>query len=211
MGDARMIVRGTCETCPSIDVRQWHRSGHLRSGLSFAVSWTIDGKPYGGGLHVRIAGSVAILNYQIRTGVAPEPNSVEQEIPIVGTTCNFGGARPWFQCVPCNRRAAKLFLGPAGFRCRRCYGLSYEVQLEPLRLRGLARARKIRARLGADANLFNDLPPRPKGMHRSTFARLSDEYALATMRCGAGQISTIASSLDRLLSGMPMRRSRSRR
>jgi hypothetical protein len=35
----------TCETCPSIDARRWHREGLLQPGQSFEVAWACDGEP----------------------------------------------------------------------------------------------------------------------------------------------------------------------
>ena len=58
-----MITRGSVETTPWIDVRQWHRWGYLRSGSSFTLSWSVDGQPCGG-VYVRIESSVAVLSYR---------------------------------------------------------------------------------------------------------------------------------------------------
>ena len=92
---ARRSGRLTCETARSVDVRLWHRAGQLRTGETFTLSWTVNGEPLGG-MHVRIGPSAAVLNYQIQADDAAELTPVEQEIPIVGTRCNFGGARPGF-------------------------------------------------------------------------------------------------------------------
>ena len=188
----------------------WHRQGRLHSGSSFPVSWTIGGQPFGG-IHVRIGPSAAILTYQVTAADGAEATTVEQEVPIVGTCCNFGGARPWFRCVACNRRVARLFYGgEAGFGCRHCFNLAFESQFEPLRLRGLAMARKIRARLGGDANLCNDFPPKPKGMHQRTYECLARRYAVAAIRCGAGQFAAVASVLARLGMRIPPRMNQDR-
>jgi len=64
--------------------------------------------------------------------------SVEQRVPLTWTTCNLGGARPWFRCTQkagdgqcCGRRVAKLYAGDSHlFACRRCRGLAYESQRE---------------------------------------------------------------------------------
>ena len=181
---ALMFAAATCESCPWIDVRLWHHAGHLREGSRFTVSWMI-GSEQERAVSVWIKSSTAHLSYQIQTADAAESKSVEQQIPIIGTKCNWGGARPWFHCVACNRRVAKLFCGSHGFRCRHCYDLAYESQREPVRLRGLAMARKIRARLGGDANVLEDLPPKPKGMHQRTYERLARRYGVAAARCGA--------------------------
>jgi len=39
--------RTTCESCPSIDVRQWHREGWLYPGQQFPWSWTHGGDSAG--------------------------------------------------------------------------------------------------------------------------------------------------------------------
>jgi hypothetical protein len=46
----------------------------------------------------------------------------------------------------CGRRVALLYSAGGPFACRSCYGLPYASQGEALRYRGLAKARKIRAR-----------------------------------------------------------------
>jgi hypothetical protein len=103
--------------------------------------------------------------------------TIEQRVPITWSPCHFGGRRPWFRCVVksngryCGRRVALLYGAGEFFACRRCYGLAYESQQESLRHRGLAKARKIRARLGGSANIFDDFPERPKGMHRRIWAQ----------------------------------------
>jgi hypothetical protein len=92
---------------------------------------------------------------------------------LAWTSCNFGGERPWFVCPgeACGRRAAILYRNEeCHFLCRSCLELSYLSQHEDSLSRARRRALKIRARLGVD------LATRPKGMHRTTFARLSREY-----------------------------------
>jgi hypothetical protein len=53
---------------------------------------------------------------------------VEQSIKLDSTPLNFGGVRWWFICSRCSRRVAHLHLPSRAFyfRCRHCYGLTYE-------------------------------------------------------------------------------------
>ncbi len=88
------------------------------------------------------------------------------------TPCNFGGERPWFVCPGegCARRVAILYgPGPGRLLCRRCRDLTYESQWEDQIARAKRRVEKARSRL----------PPsgaRPKGMHHSTFLKLTQDY-----------------------------------
>ena len=93
-----------------------------------------------------------------------------------------GGFSPWFVCpgevdgVPCDRRAAKLYLKGRYCFCRRCHDLAYSSQREAFSTAPIDRAHGIRRRLGASADTTQPFPPKPKGMHRKTYERLHDEY-----------------------------------
>ena len=169
--------RTTCESCPSIDVRQWHRQGRLHPGQQFSWSWTCDGEP-AGSISVRVESAAVILNYRSCNSGSNEWKSIQQKVPISLTACRLGGQRPWFVCsVYCNgrycgRRSAILYSAGELFACRRCHGLAYESQQQTARHRGLEQARKIRMKLGGGVDLLAPFPQRPKGMHRRTFQRL---------------------------------------
>jgi hypothetical protein len=172
----------TCEGCPSIDVRTWRRQGLLRPGQSFPYSWSQAGEPCGS-ISVRTEPGAVVLSFQARDWNSETWKAVNQRVPIGWTFCHLGGRRPWFCCTRCGRRVAKVFLGGcAFFACRHWYGLAYESQLESVRLRGLGKARKIRMKIGGDANVLSDFPPKPKGMHRRTYGRLRQAYDLTVAR-----------------------------
>jgi hypothetical protein len=167
--------RATCESCLSIDVRQWHRLGWLRAGQRFTWSWTRGGKALGS-VVVRTEPDAVILMFKPSGAEGNGSRSVEQRLPLVWTRCHFGGARPWLRCTghsdgqACGRRAAKLFLCPPPlFACRPCCGLAYASQQEIPRHRAISRAQKARMRLGGNANLLEPFPKKPRGMHRRTY------------------------------------------
>jgi hypothetical protein len=165
----------TCEACPSVDVRLWHRQGLLRSGQTFLCS--------NGSISVRTELSAVVLSFSARDWGVEEWKSVKQRVPIAWTACHFGSHRPWFCCPRCGRRVAKVFLaGNPFFACRHCYGLGYESRLESVRLRGLGKARKIRMKIGGDANVLDVFPPKPKGMHWRTYNRLRQVYEVTVAR-----------------------------
>jgi hypothetical protein len=166
----------TCESCPSIDVRQWHREGRLNPGQRFSWSWRRGGEP-AGSITVRVEPAAVVLSYRCGSGSGGW-KSVQQRVPISVTACHLDGQRPWFVCSVysnghyCGRRAAILYCAGEMFACRRCYGLSYASQHQAALHRGLEQARKISMRLGGGADLLEPFPPKPKGMQRRTFQRL---------------------------------------
>jgi hypothetical protein len=176
--------RTTCESCTSIDVRQWQRKGLLYPGQQFSWSWTRGGEPVGN-ITVRVEADAVILSYRSCRSGSSEWKSIQQRVPIRLTACHFGGVRPWFVCPAycngryCGRRAAILYCAGELFACRRCHDLSYGSQQQMALDRGLEQARKIRMRLGGGADLLEPFPPRPKGMHWRTFQRLVASIRMA--------------------------------
>lgn len=62
---------------------------------------------------------------------------------------------------------------------RRCLQLRYASQYEPPGLGGVDQADKIRKRLGdTDGSAFeqDEFPPKPRGMHWTTYRRLEERY-----------------------------------
>jgi len=96
-----------------------------------------------------------------------------QQIRVSWSRCHFGGGRPWLHCPYCQRRVARLFNGLAGFCCRACVGDPiYASQAKSTQSRRHFEACKLRLRLGGIASPAAPFPPRPRGMHRHTYARL---------------------------------------
>ncbi len=102
------------------------------------------------------------------------------------TAVHLGGSRPWFRCPrdDCKRRVAIVYIAEDQVACRRCQKLGYRAQLESPLARVTRRVDLLRKRLGGLPG--NDLTPRPRGMHKRTFSRLSAELdsltALQTLR-----------------------------
>ena len=79
-----------------------------------------------------------------------------------------------------------MLYGPGKlFLCRQCYRLPYGSQRESDLDRLSRKANKIRRRLGSPAGIMNEIGPKPKGMHRRTYDRLTEteaDYSRAVMR-----------------------------
>jgi hypothetical protein len=167
--------KNTVEGCRSIDVLEWHRRGYLRAPRWFSWAWT----------------NAVTLKYRSRS-YGEGWSDVEQRVAIEWTSCRLGGERPWFQCsvtangVYCGRRVSKLYGAGRLFACRRCYRLAYASQQESAHQRGLGKSQKIRRRLGGDANMLEDFPDKPKGMHWRTYERWRRVHDVAEERSNSG-------------------------
>jgi hypothetical protein len=112
--------------------------------------------------------SVADVAYQ-RGG-----EKIQANICLAVTKTRFGGRRLWFICPSCGGRCRVLFAW-RWLMCRRCCGLRYSSQAETRAARATRAMFKIVRTLDPSAQI-NDLPPKPKGMHWSTYDRLVDRY-----------------------------------
>jgi|SRR5665213_197915 len=199
------MARGRVEGCRSIDVLHWNRLGYLRFPRCFSWTWTSDGEEVGS-INVETQRHSMTLKYKSRPS-GEDWSNVEQRVPIEWTPCSFGGERPWFTCsvhangIYCGRRVTKLYIDGRLFACRKCYGLAYESQLEPLRHRGLGKAQKLRKRMGGSPNMLEDFPDKPKGMRWRTYDRLRAAYDVAEARSLLG----LTRSLDRTQRKWPRR------
>jgi hypothetical protein len=68
--------------------------------------------------------------------------------------------------------------------CRRCFGLAYASQREPVRRRGLMKAQKIRMGLGGSPSMMDRFPDRPKGMRWKTYNQLQAAHDQAAVTLG---------------------------
>jgi hypothetical protein len=155
-----MNEHGTVENYQAVDVHDLYRAGALQDALvtlpHVSLKWP--------GL-ARITANRWRVDVQFRSGAT-------QRIPLTWTRCNFGGGRPWFTCIRCNRRVGKLYNSGASLRCRHCCGLWYASQRRGGKSRLYLQALKLRLRLNGIANLKEPIPDRPKRMHRKTYVRL---------------------------------------
>lgn len=169
--------RGKCEHKHRVDVRQLKRWGYLRDGARGSIWWARDGERTGT-VDIRTDGSYLRFIYRWRRAGETDWKPVEAEVGFQTTLCHFGGARHWFICR-CNRRCAIVYVDGPRVGCRECMGLAYASQSEDEIDRTWRRIHHIQRRLGAGEHELGSYfhPDRPKGMHRATFERLSDEMA----------------------------------
>lgn len=159
----------------SLDINRLHRKGCLKPGSHGDWSWSRDGAEIGR-VGYQFSHQRFTLTYKFRQ-YRNDWQDVRQVIPITYADCNYGGARPYFQCSGvvngrhCGRRVGKLFSGGRYFLCRHCYQIAYASQSEEPYDRMLRRANKLRVALGGEPGTANWIAPKPKGMWHRTYER----------------------------------------
>jgi hypothetical protein len=159
----------------SIDVRHWSRDGFLDPYQSFGWQWSHDGEVTAS-INVRTEPDRVILTYRHRSG-GEDWKDESYPVYLAWTACHLGGERPWFLCPArgCGRRVAILY-GGGIFACRHCYQLAYPSQREAWDDRAARRAERIRDKLKWEPGILGGNGRRPKGMHRTTFERLTAQH-----------------------------------
>jgi hypothetical protein len=148
-------------------------------GTYFGLNWK-RGDRLNAGIGGPTEADRIVLSYVHRVG-SEDWRRIEYPVSLTWTPCNYGGKRVWFLCPGkgCGQRVAILYSGEI-FVCRRCKQLAYPSQRQQPCESVLARLESIRARLGGSRKLGDCLPPKPKGMHRSTYTCLQTRALIAT-------------------------------
>lgn len=167
-----------------LDIRWLKRQGMLRPGKLSWVREIVNGNRRG--LLSFLAGEgEGVINIA----------GHRQWVLIEETPVHLGGARQWFRCPRCSRLAAKIYGSPrAGgpaFTCRSCKRIAYPSQNEDKRYLSVRRAQRIRESLGGSPNLTLSFPPKPKGMHRTTYDRAHATAMALEQRSLASMAATV--------------------
>jgi hypothetical protein len=124
------------EDCMYIDIRHLSKSGCLAPGRKYSLKWQ-----NGCDILIETTPDAVKLLYNISSNGQPREN-VFIKVPLSWTPCNFGGARAWFICPSCGRRAAKLYIESRYFLCRHCNNLAFSSQREDKQMREFSRQMK---------------------------------------------------------------------
>jgi hypothetical protein len=173
LGAGRPGYKAKGEQLQRVDVRVWARQGLLSRARAFSWSWNRGGEPTGSIAVNVIPQSAVRLIYTITTG--GEKRDIDDRVTLIYKPCNFGGARPWFQCPRCARQVAVLYMRSGRMACRHCQRVAYSSQSEDVMARTWREQRRIEERLG-------DHWQRPKGMRQRTYGRLLDRLADCELR-----------------------------
>jgi len=119
------------------------------------------------------------------TGSATNPREIKDVICLEKVSANYGGQILYFKCPCCDRRSRILYLHWQHFKCRICAKLNYPSQQERGPKTTAYKMKKLLKRLEYERLIpFDDpeklelfdiadcCPPRPKGMHTTTYHQL---------------------------------------
>lgn len=186
-----------------IDVNQLHRAGVLRPGVYGTWGWWDESGKQVASIGFQAQADALRLTYTV-TIRGKKPEQIDSHIPITWTPCNYGGKRPWFQCLGCGRRVAKLYGGRL-FLCRHCHGLTYWTCNNSHDRLTMAQYRimQIRRKLGDENATMGDwenpIPPsKPKGMHWRTYNRLVERLHWEQQEARVAWLVTCRQMLEQL-------------
>lgn len=119
----------------------------------------------------------------------------------------YGGYRVFWLCPQCSRRVRYLYIVPPGLKCRECAALNYESQQTE---HGdnmyyyFKAGMKLAERYGVDTSDVSGfdfpgwVPPKPRGMHRSTYEKFRIRLAKYQIIYG----EQLARDIARILGGL---------
>jgi hypothetical protein len=164
----------TTEDMRCLDVRRWAREGLLRPGSAFGWQWSVNGQQVAQ-IHCRAISDALWLSYRTRRASGPW-RDMDYPVRLTSQACHFGGSRIWFECPArgCGARVACLYGGEV-FACRKCQSLTYSSQREPHYQLAFRKVEKLQKRLGWEIGFDSIWGKRPRGMHHTTFDRLTSE------------------------------------
>lgn len=194
---ARAREKESTDDYRTLNISALKRESLLCPGVSFEWAWWRRGEKVASiGIAIESRYSMRLRYRSSRQG----SESVQHDYPVAisWTPCHLGGERPWLHCPSCGRRVGKLYSGSV-FACRHCMRLNYPSQQANKRDRALDRTWTLRRELGCDAGPF-DYPAeyirRPKGMHRTTFAKRIEKL-VRVERQAVANVETFIATLER--------------
>jgi len=166
-------VPGYREAFPHINIAK--AEAHNIAGRELCVFYTERGLPIGQAYLEAICRDSVTLVYFVQGPGLPLSEG-ERQLRIERFRAGIA-TRVNFRCPCCDARVAKLILKDDNWWCGTCHGLHYRSQLIDDQTAAAERAAHLETIIGQG---------RPRGMHRSTFGRLSAQRADAKTRMRAG-------------------------
>ncbi|WP_445940430.1 hypothetical protein [Pseudomonas sp.] len=194
---ARQREKDSTDDYRTLIISALKREGCLQPGKRLEWAWWRRGEKVASiGVAIESRHSMR-LRYQ-SSSQGRDPVQHDYSVAISWTPCHMGGERPWLHCPSCNRRVGKLYSGSV-FSCRHCMRLNYPSQQASRRDRPLSQAWTLRRRLGCNDGPFEypaEYIRRPKGMHRTTFAKRIEKLARIELQAVAN-VETFIAALKR--------------
>lgn len=164
--------RRTVESQYRLDASVLKRRGLCRRGSVSHLYWkSSDGKK-GPSLKVIGGENCITLAYAWRRGDLPW-QAHEERVALRHRARHFGGCETYFLCPKCARTVKRLYGAGVRYLCRHCHNLVHGSTQERPGNRATRKNQKLRRKLGVEIGLGDWIGPKPKGMHRKTFEKIS--------------------------------------
>lgn len=164
--------RRTVEGQYRLDASDLKRRGLTRNGSVSHLYWKGSDTASGPSLKV-VGGEDAItLSYAWRRDEQPWQDH-EERVALRHHKRNFGSTETYFLCPKCARTVKRLYGGGVRYLCRHCHNLVHGSTQERPGNRATRKNQKLRRRIGVEIGLGDWIGPKPKGMHRKTFEKIS--------------------------------------
>ena len=155
---------------PKLSLAWLRKNGNLAEGRETTVTWEVcDGEVEAIRLEAVHGGLSYTYSIPLEDG---DTHEISEFVAYAYAPTNFGGRRLCLRCPLCQRKCTDLFFDQR-LRCRKCFGLTYQVQyanpMEKLRLK----MEKIRRRLSPDGDP-SVFPDKPKRMRWATYHKLEN-------------------------------------
>jgi len=118
-------------------------------------------------------------------------DGAEQVVEVVRQERFLGGTQAYWVCSRCGALRSHLYVVAGALACRVCHQLSYS-RVPPV----VARAARLRRRLGAQPGLLSPLPRKPRHWSPVYYRRLIGEL-LETERMIAAMLRGTVAALER--------------
>jgi len=139
MGRYYSSTKTEADNLKKIDL-SWLKANKILNGYhSTTISWTngFTNDKSSIGIDINLLGNekYAHLHYT-QTEYNGDKKDFDYKIPIVETSCHYGGKRYWFICPMskngqyCGKRVRVLYKDGGYFACRHCYNLTYTARNE---------------------------------------------------------------------------------
>lgn len=168
-GAGRPAYRRAAESYRKLDIRRMVKTGCIKSRNWFGWQWRNDAGEQVATVNCQVNPEAdgLTVSYRWKNSYDTEWQPVDRHVWLDSTPCNYGGARWWFRCPCCHRRAAVLYIMGGALRCIKCGRVSYASQRGDEIDRTWIKQRKIEAKLV-------DGWHKPKRMRWKTYERLQD-------------------------------------
>ena len=120
---------GTVGQAHSLSIGFLKKHGYLKDEFKYGgITWSRN-EEYTGNINFWVSRRDMDIRliYTVTSHSTGVVQHMDYKVPLLKTSCNYGGYRYWFQCTYCHRRVSVLYIKTYA-KCRKCSRLTYASQ-----------------------------------------------------------------------------------